>query len=117
MTDPTKPQPEPQKADPREARCQVSDCREEIACFGSYESGDAYGFACNTHCGHGNEDGWCFPIDGISACRVLGFVDQRAQEAREQAEKDRNAVIVKALRAEGKESLRNVALLIERGEL
>lgn len=40
-------------------------CGKTATCMGAYESEDNLGFACDECCGHGNEDGWCVPLDGI----------------------------------------------------
>ncbi len=38
-------------------------CRKPATCVGEYETcGEHVGFACDDCCGHGNEDGWCEPI-------------------------------------------------------
>lgn len=34
-------------------------CKKPATCFGTYEQSDAWGFACDECCGHGNEDGHC----------------------------------------------------------
>lgn len=36
-------------------------CGTPATCFGEYETcdGTSAGYACDTCCGHGNEDGWC----------------------------------------------------------
>lgn len=40
-----------------------SQCRERPAtCFGQYDGAEKPEPACDTCCGHGNEDGWCEPI-------------------------------------------------------
>lgn len=44
-----------------------SHCGKLAACLGSYESNDAWGYACSECCGHGNEDGCCFPLADIPA--------------------------------------------------
>ncbi len=41
-------------------------CGATATCLGAYESDENLGFACDTCCGHGNEDGWCVRI-GVNA--------------------------------------------------
>lgn len=43
-----------------EERCHI--CGGEPSCVGVYE-GDRPALACDECCGHGNEDGWCVPLD------------------------------------------------------
>ncbi len=38
-------------------------CGSAATCFGRYEGHGDVAFGCDTCCGHGNEDGWCKPID------------------------------------------------------
>lgn len=40
-----------------------SGCGGVPTCYGSYEGGGVEGFCCDDCCGHGNEDGWCKPLD------------------------------------------------------
>lgn len=43
-------------------------CGADATCFGEYEAhSDAatLGYACDNCCGHGNEDGWCKPVDDV----------------------------------------------------
>ena len=50
--------------DPRGLRCRCCDDK-EAACLGLYEVGLQEGkmdYACSDCCGHGNEDGWCYPV-------------------------------------------------------
>lgn len=45
------------------ARCQM--CGKPAACLGVYENPDNDpAYACDECCGHGNEDGWCNPVEG-----------------------------------------------------
>ncbi len=37
-------------------------CGKPAACLGAYEGSSVYEYACDEHCGHGNEDGHCEPI-------------------------------------------------------
>jgi hypothetical protein len=38
-------------------------CGAPATCFGRYEGDhEPVQFGCDTHCGHGNEDGWCEPV-------------------------------------------------------
>lgn len=43
--------------------CQIAGCTNPVTCFGAYESDANRGYGCDKHCGHGNEDGWCMPVD------------------------------------------------------
>jgi len=40
-------------------------CGEPASCLGSYD-GAPEAYACDACCGHGNEDGKCVPLDGVS---------------------------------------------------
>lgn len=41
-------------------RCEAdSNCMQAATCVGSYEGEHPVMFACDKHCGHGCEDGWC----------------------------------------------------------
>jgi hypothetical protein len=47
-------------------------CEHEAAtCFGSYEDDDNWAFACDTCCGHGNEDGHCIPLAELGTERLV----------------------------------------------
>ena len=35
---------------------------DKATCVGAYENRTNVGFACDEHCGHGNEDGWCMDL-------------------------------------------------------
>ena len=37
-------------------------CGDPTACIGAYEGTVDPAPACDTCCGHGNEDGWCEPV-------------------------------------------------------
>jgi hypothetical protein len=52
------------------ARCQVDGCSTRVACFGRYEAG-AFGFCCDVHCGHGNEDGQCIAVEYARDANVI----------------------------------------------
>lgn len=39
--------------------CGIPDCTEVVSCYGRYEGHGPVTFACDSHCYHGNEDGWC----------------------------------------------------------
>lgn len=39
-----------------------ANCGKPATCYGAYEDCPA-GFACDECCGHGNEDGWCVPLN------------------------------------------------------
>lgn len=39
------------------------DCGARAVCFGAYEDPIQICGACDECCGHGNEDGWCVPLD------------------------------------------------------
>lgn len=44
-------------------------CGEPAICFGVYEdSTQPAARACDSCCGHGNEDGWCKPIASCETC-------------------------------------------------
>lgn len=60
-------------------------CGNEATCVGNYE-GAGISLGCDGCCGHGNEDGWCIPVDDERQARAL--VKARAEgyaQAREQA--------------------------------
>jgi hypothetical protein len=40
-------------------------CGKVATCFGSYESINDWGFACDDCCGHGNEDGTCWQLSEL----------------------------------------------------
>lgn len=48
--------------DERTPRCHT--CGNVATCFGSYEM-HSPAFACDTCCGHGNEDGWCLTLSEL----------------------------------------------------
>jgi hypothetical protein len=52
-------------------------CGKLAACLGSYESDDCWEYSCNECCGHGNEDGVCFPLSEIPA-RYQGLLTRLA---------------------------------------
>ena len=41
-------------------------CGKPATCLGSYERPDAWGYACDDCCGHGNEHGTCGPVTDVS---------------------------------------------------
>lgn len=45
--------------------CQSGGCSNLAACFGTAE-GNAPSLACDECCGHGNEDGWCWPLADLA---------------------------------------------------
>ena len=47
-----------------------SGCGEPATCVGAYESEEDLGFACDTCCGHGNENGWCVDLERINGRRA-----------------------------------------------
>ena len=50
----------------RAFQCAVVDCTSLPTCFGQYESEEnPIAFSCDTHCGHGNEDGRCDPVGDV----------------------------------------------------
>jgi len=53
--------------------CRVSGCVLPAACFGSYEGDGAWAFSCGVHCGHGNEDGRCYPESEIVSMLVASW--------------------------------------------
>jgi hypothetical protein len=66
-------------------------CHRPAACLGSYEGHAAWGYSCDVCCGHGNEDGRCFPLADIPD-RYLALVkrlvdsEEGHPEAAERAE-------------------------------
>jgi hypothetical protein len=38
-------------------------CQSPATCFGRYEGHGPVQYGCDEHCGHGNEDGWCKPVE------------------------------------------------------
>ncbi len=40
-------------------------CGQPAACLGLYEDETQEAFACNACCGHGNEDGYCVPVEDL----------------------------------------------------
>jgi hypothetical protein len=50
---------------PHVLTCHV--CGRPAVCIGRYDMDDAYRPACDTCCGHGNEDGWCRPVSDALA--------------------------------------------------
>jgi hypothetical protein len=62
------------------ALCDV--CGKPAACMGSYEMQERWAYACNECCGHGCEDGVCYPLSEIPA-RYQALV--RRLEALEEA--------------------------------
>jgi hypothetical protein len=48
-----------------DAVVRLCDCGNPASCYGEYDSHK--GFACDTCCGHGNEDGWCLTLDEYDA--------------------------------------------------
>jgi hypothetical protein len=57
-------------------RC--ANCGELADCLGSYENNHSWAYACNSCCGHGNEDGCCFPLSDIPA-RYQAKLDRIAE--------------------------------------
>lgn len=47
--------------------CDVVDCAKPATCYGHYKEDDTGGptYSCDEHCSHGNEDGWCEPVNVI----------------------------------------------------
>lgn len=43
-------------------------CREPATCVGRHEGSKRYDFGCDRHCGHGHEDGRCYPLTAVPAC-------------------------------------------------
>lgn len=77
---------EPSKAAKR-IDMQNCECGRPFTCFGEYEGNEAY--SCDTCCGHGNEDGWCVPINDDTKLLISKLCRERAElrEEREAAEK------------------------------
>lgn len=44
-------------------------CGDPATCIGRYEGHGPVSTACDTCCGHGNEDGWCVPVERVSRMR------------------------------------------------
>lgn len=44
---------------------ECSRCHNKATCYGEYEGHGGTQLACDTCCGHGNEDGWCKPIAAL----------------------------------------------------
>ena len=61
-------------------------CGKTAACFGAYEDPEATpSYACNSCCGHGNEDGWCEPVN--PSCQQCTTLRSEREEAKTRAEK------------------------------
>jgi hypothetical protein len=45
----------------------LCDCGKPAVCFGAYEGNWQPSFSCADCCGHGNEDGWCKPVEELRA--------------------------------------------------
>jgi hypothetical protein len=56
-------------------KCAV--CGKPASCMGAYESDDCWDYSCDECCGHGNEDGSCFPLSEIPA-RYHGLLTRQA---------------------------------------
>jgi hypothetical protein len=48
---------------PMKNRCAI--CGKPATCHGKYEEDTEESFACDDCCGHGNEDGYCDPVESI----------------------------------------------------
>lgn len=59
------------------AKCEY--CDGPAACIASYE-GDPWVYACNVHCGHGNEDGQCVPVDAGSVLELVNELQRLADK-------------------------------------
>lgn len=53
-------------------------CGAPATCFGAYEGAERETHACDTCCGHGNEDGWCEEIEQTDAVRARPKRDYQA---------------------------------------
>ncbi len=40
-------------------------CKNDAVCVGRYEGHGPIQFCCDECCGHGNEDGWCVPVEDV----------------------------------------------------
>lgn len=63
-----------------------SHCGGPATCMGAYEDERNIGFGCDNCCGHGNEDGWCVPVEEAGekpiALRIVGIeAEARADKA------------------------------------
>lgn len=61
----------------RASHPECANCGNPAACLGSYETNDAWAYACGDCCAHGNEDGCCFPLAEVPA-RYLALVRSEA---------------------------------------
>ena len=77
---------------PAAPRC--AHCDKPATCFGSYEDSVSWGYACDECCGHGCEDGQCFPIAEI------GVEFQKQAVALEKMDEDLLATTERAEQAE-----------------
>lgn len=51
---------------PPEGPALCATCSTDATCFGRYEGHGPVAWACDTCCGHGNEDGWCKPAPEVA---------------------------------------------------
>ena len=68
----------------RESHPKCLCCGKLASCMGSYD--EAWGYACDECCGHGNEDGQCFPLADVptrfqAALKWVGDANERADAA------------------------------------
>lgn len=84
------------KAEALKETCAI--CQAPATCIGAYEGG-TLNFACDTCCGHGCEDGRCWPLGELSPLFTGALADLLAQYARDQQE---IAALKKALVEAGK---------------
>jgi hypothetical protein len=64
-------------------KCHV--CGKPACCIGNYEGADHYEPACDSCCGHGNEDGWCRPIAEAIAEMSQWILEANTREPDESA--------------------------------
>ena len=67
-------------------RLKCSTCGKEAACIGRYEGNVEFTAACDTCCGHGNEDGECFQLvneDGeyLTLAEMLGYLNKSEKQS------------------------------------
>jgi len=95
--------PEPSAEEPKHPECTM--CHRPAACLGSYEGHTAWGYSCNVCCGHGNEDGVCFPLADIPD-RYLALVKRLVDSEEEHSETAERAEAAESRLAELQHALK-----------
>jgi hypothetical protein len=75
--------------------CEVPGCSRPATCLGAYEGAERPTRSCDAHCGHGQEDGRCVPLDaGTDALKTLeqALAADLCGACEQQLEDDRSAV-------------------------